>query len=305
MSRQQACLKDVQILSFRTVYITKRSRCSYQSGYMIVRQDEQTMIHLSELDMVIIESTAVYISTYLLAELSKAKVPVVVCDLEHNPTGQYLPLYGAYDSAKRALEQSEWQQDLKDALWQKIIISKVRNQALVLERFNHSENTMLFEYAEQVQLADASNREGHAAKVYFNALFGKNFTRDLECHVNAQLNYGYAILLAWTNREIAARGYLTQWGIAHRNDYNHFNLACDFMEPFRPVIDEYVIEHAEQNLDKKAKADLLDLFSRYYQTDDGRFMLSSILSRYVKTNIAVLCRRIPLDDYSGFDFIEE
>lgn len=272
---------------------------------MIVRQDVQTMIHLSEIDMVIIESTAVYLSTYLLAELAKAKVPVVICDLEHNPIGQYLPIYGAHDSAKRALEQSEWKKELKDALWQKIVISKVRNQALVLERFGLSESVMLLEYADQVQLADSTNREGHAAKVYFNALFGKEFSRDHECSINAQLNYGYAILLAWVNREIAARGYLTQWGIAHRNDYNHFNLGCDFMEPFRPVIDEYVIRHIDQELDKKSKADLLELFSHYYQMADGRFLLSSIISQYVKKNVAVLCGRLPLNEYLDFDLNEE
>ena len=64
---------------------------------MVVRQEEQTSIHLSEISIVVIETTAAYVSSYLLAELAQARIPVVFCDLKHNPVGQYYPLYGAYD----------------------------------------------------------------------------------------------------------------------------------------------------------------------------------------------------------------
>ena len=92
----------------------------------------------------------------------------------------------------------------------------------------------------QVELLDASNREGHAAKVYFNALFGMDFTRSADISINAALNYGYSLLLSAFNREISANGYLTQLGIYHNNMFNHFNLACDFMEPYRVIVDWFV-----------------------------------------------------------------
>ena len=84
---------------------------------------------------------------------------------------------------------------------------------------------------------DSTNREGHAAKVYFNALFGKDFTRDKDCPINAALNYGYSIILSCFNREIVCSGYLTQLGLFHENMFNHYNLSCDLMEPFRPLVD--------------------------------------------------------------------
>lgn len=262
------------------------------------------MIHLSEISMMVIESTAAYISSYLMSELAKECIPVVFCDVQHNPIGQYSPIYGAHNSTKRIREQIAWNKGIADRLWQRIVVSKIHNQAVILARLGLAQTTMLREYEECVQLGDASNREGHAAKVYFNALFGNGFNRDKECGINAQLNYGYSILLAWLNREITARGQLTQLGINHCNEYNHFNLSCDFMEPFRPVIDWYVVNHSEQELGKQAKTELLTLFDDYYYIEQGRYRLSSILSLFTKTNLAILAQRGEIDAYVEFSLDE-
>ena len=92
---------------------------------------------------------------------------------------------------------------------------------------------MLAKYAAEVQPGDVTNREGHAAKVYFNALFGLSFKRGDKTFLNGALNYGYAVILSAFNREIVANGMNTQLGIAHKNEFNAFNLSCDLMEPFR------------------------------------------------------------------------
>lgn len=55
---------------------------------------------------------------------------------------------------------------------------------------------MLTGYLEQLQLGDVTNREGHAAKVYFNALFGMEFSHALSLPENAALNYGYGLILS-------------------------------------------------------------------------------------------------------------
>lgn len=76
---------------------------------------------------------------------------------------------------------------------------------------------MLQEYIREIQFGDATNREGHAAKVYFNALFGKEFSRTNDVPINAALNYGYGIILSLANREIVSNGYITQIGLFHDN----------------------------------------------------------------------------------------
>ena len=263
------------------------------------------MIHLSEISMLVIESTAAYISSYLMAELAKSRIPVVFCDAQHNPIGQYSPIYGAHNSTKRIREQIAWNKEIAGLLWQRIVISKISNQAAVLGRLGLTQALLLHEYKAEVQPGDTSNREGHAAKVYFNALFGNDFNRDKECTINAQLNYGYSILLAWLNREITARGQLTQLGINHCNEYNHFNLSCDFMEPFRPVIDWYVVNHMEQELEKQTKAQMLLLFDDYYYIEQGKYRLSSVLSLFTKTNLAILAQRAEMDSYVEFALDEE
>ena len=78
-------------------------------------------------------------------------------------------------------------------------------------------------FTDKYQDGDKTNREGHAAKVYFNSLFGKKFTRNDDNNINAALNYGYSILLSTINKEISANGYLTQLGIHHKNEFKSKN----------------------------------------------------------------------------------
>ena len=61
---------------------------------------------------------------------------------------------------------------------------------------NKSEASLILEnYINELEFNDASNREGHAAKVYFNALFEIGFNRRDDNPKNKYLNYGYSILL--------------------------------------------------------------------------------------------------------------
>lgn len=83
-------------------------------------------------------------------------------------------------------------------------------------------------YMAEVEPGDISNREGHAAKVYFNTMFGKDFSRSYDCVENAMLNYGYAIIRAYITRSIVSYGYNPSLGVFHKSEYNAFCLADDF-----------------------------------------------------------------------------
>ena len=117
---------------------------------------------------------------------------------------------------------------------------KIRKQEEHLRYWRRPEADMLNGYINEIEFDDVTNREGHAAKVYFNALFGMDFTRTAENSLNAALNYGYALLLSTFNRCVVANGYLTQLGLFHDNMFNPFNLSSDLMEPYRPLVDYYV-----------------------------------------------------------------
>ena len=146
------------------------------------------------------------------------------------------------------------------------------------------EAELLKKYYEEVGLNDVTNREGHAAKVYFNAVFGKFFSRRDENVVNAALNYGYAILLSCFNREIVRQGYLTQIGIWHRNEFNYFNLSCDFMEPFRVLVDRLVYDFVckkQEGGDFRIK--LLEIFNLKLKIDGKSQFFENAISIYCQS----------------------
>lgn len=228
-------------MSWRTVVIASRCKLDYKMGFMVVRSEETKKIFLDEIAILLIENPAVSFTGCLLEALIKKKIKVIFCDSKRTPNAELVPYYNSYDCSGKIKAQINWRDEVKGAVWSDIVAEKIRKQADYLNELKKdSEADMLQSYIAQIELYDVTNREGHAAKVYFNALFGMDFTRSQENAVNAALNYGYGIILSAFNREITSHGYLTQLGIFHNNMFNHFNLSCDLMEPFRILIDRKV-----------------------------------------------------------------
>lgn len=234
-------------MSWRTVVIGSRSKLDFKMNYMIIRKDfETTKVYIDEIYMLIIESTAVSLTAVLLNELIKKKVAIVFCDEKRNPASEVLPLHGSHNSSKRCREQAEWSKDLQAYIWTEIVRHKIMNQADLLQHQELAEAKLLYQYLDELTLNDETQREGHAAKVYFNALFGKSFSREQDNPINAALNYGYAILLSAVNREIISLGYITQLGLNHCNQFNPYNLGSDLMEPLRGFVDALRTHDANQ-----------------------------------------------------------
>ena len=239
-------------MGFRTVIVSSHSKLEYALNYLVYKTvDEVKRIHIHEIHTLIIESTTVSITSALLAELIKQKVKVIFCDEKRNPSSELIPYYGDSISYQRINEQIKWKESIKHLVWQKIVQEKIKQQAYVLSKKMPDEAIILSNYAKEVELDDATNREGHAAKFYFNRLYGENFSRGSSNKINTFLNYGYTLLLSQFNRYIVAKGYLTQLGIHHKNPFNPFNLSCDLMEPFRPFIDSKVTDLSEDNFKNK------------------------------------------------------
>lgn len=60
-------------MSWRIIVISKRAKLDLQLGYMVVRSEEVTKVVLNEISTILIESTAVSLTTSLLAELTRRK----------------------------------------------------------------------------------------------------------------------------------------------------------------------------------------------------------------------------------------
>lgn len=264
--------------------VASNAKVDFKMDYLVVRTLEETRrVHISEIGVLMLESTAISITAYALCELLSHKVKVIFCDRQRNPYGELLPCSGSHDSTEKIRRQIAWPQAHKDALWTEIIRAKIRNQRDVLLRWERPQAELLTQYLAQLQPGDASNREGHAAKVYFNALFGMEFSRALATPVNAALNYGYGLILSAINREISAAGYLTQLGIFHDNVFNAFNLGCDLMEPLRPLIDNEVMGMQPTAFEKEQKYALVDLLHTQVTFDGKRQVLLYALRLYCAT----------------------
>lgn len=228
-------------MGWRTVVVETPCRLSYKNGHMLMRGEKERSVFIPEIDTLLISTTQCVTSAVLLCELLKNKINVVFCDEKHNPHAQVLSVSGRHDSSGKIAEQIAWTKEHKERAFAAIIRRKILNQAGLLQKAEkRKECNLLRGYASEIVGGDETNREGFAAKVYFNALFGKDFSRNENDAVNAALNYGYTVLLSCFNREVVAAGYLTQLGIRHCNEFNAFNLSCDLIEPFRVIVDEYV-----------------------------------------------------------------
>lgn len=270
-------------MSWRTVVISKSAKLDYQMGYMVVRQEETVKINVAEIYMLIIESTAVSLTTALLCELVKKKVKVVFCDEKRNPISELISYYGAHDTSAKIKRQIAWDEDMKAAVWTEIVTDKIRKQAENLITWKRPEAAMLNQYINEIEFGDTTNREGHAAKVYFNALFGMEFTRTAENSLNAALNYGYGILLSAFNREIVANGYITQLGLFHDNMFNQFNLGSDLMEPFRPIVDRKVRSLLPDKFEHEEKMLILEILQTEVRIAERQEILENAIKIYCKS----------------------
>lgn len=274
-------------MGFRTVIISSRAKLEYRLNSLIVRGDKERRIFVSEINTLIIQSTAVSLTAALLSELVKENVKVIFCDEKCNPVSELLPYYGAHNTVKRYKRQFAWDEKSKAAVWKSIIEQKILAQSEFLrERGFIKQADMLGGYAEEVAEGDVTNREGHAAKVYFNCLLGEGKSRSDDNFINGALNYGYAVLLSAFNREIAASGYLTQLGIWHSNEFNGFNLSCDLMEPLRPVVDRTAFALREGDGEFKKK--MVNILNYKAVADGQTTTLDLAIRRYVKSVLSAL-----------------
>lgn len=224
----------------------------------------------------------------MLNELIKNKVKIIFCDEKRNPCSELVPYYGSFDTSSKVRNQIRFNKDIKTEVWTKIVREKICQQKQLLKDLEKEEYLLLEQYEKNVISGDSTNREGHAAKVYFNSLFGKSFSRKEDNSINAALNYGYSLILSAINREISANGYLTQLGLFHNNVHNPFNLGCDLMEPFRPLVDRAVVDNKFEQFGKEEKQLMLALLSQEVMIKGKKEKLLNAIKIYVKSIFDVL-----------------
>ncbi|MBR5197783.1 MAG: type II CRISPR-associated endonuclease Cas1 [Alistipes sp.] len=224
--------------------------------------DMKKSIPIEDIGYVVLEHQQTHITLPLLNALSHNNVAVILCDENLMPNAMLMNLDSNKTQGESFRAQIEASEPLKKGLWKQVVEAKIRNQAALLSKLG-KDGDKLKPYYSNVKSGDADNREGVAAKIYWNELFGDSFIRSRDGDApNNLLNYGYTLLRAAVARALMGSGLLPALGIFHRNRYNAFPLADDIMEPYRPYVDE-IVYHMHTNgidkLDKDAKSQLLNI----------------------------------------------
>ena len=276
-------------MGWRTVIVNTHSKLSYKNNHLIFKDATRTeMIHLSEVDILLLETTDIVLSTMLIKRLVDENILVIFCDDKRLPTAHLMPYYARHDSSLQLSRQIDWEETVKAEVWTHIISQKILNQSIYLSACGFIEKSQsIMNLYQSLELFDPSNREGHSARIYFNTLFGKDFNRELDNDINASLDYGYTLLLSMFAREVVLSGCMTQFGLKHANQFNQFNFASDIMEPFRPIIDQIVYENRNHSF-VKIKRELFTIFSDTFQYNNKEMYLTNIVSDYTKKVIKAL-----------------
>ena len=206
------------------------------------------------------------ITVPLINALTENNAAVVFCNDKHLPFSMNLPLDTNTIQSQLFSNQIKAKLPVKKKCWKQVIESKIANQGSLLEKYGKKADK-LFESARNVKTGDSTNREGYAAKLYWESLMGKDWYRDrFGIWPNNYLNYGYAILRAAVARAIVGSGLLPTLGINHHNKYNAYCLADDIMEPYRPFIDDEVMEYInccdEEEVTQEFKKKVLQVLTR-------------------------------------------
>lgn len=214
------------------------------------KQSNVRTIPIEDIGVVVLDHKQITITQALLAKLLENNCAVITCDDRHLPTGLLLPLEGNTLQSERFNDQIDASLPLKKQLWQQTVQAKIHNQASVLKRLRQTEVGNMSAWEKDVRSGDSDNLEGRAAVYYWKNLFPDidGFLRDRDGKApNNLLNYGYAILRAIIARALVSSGMLPTFGIHHHNRYNAYCLADDIMEPYRPYVDELVVNFTIRN----------------------------------------------------------
>ncbi len=217
-----------------------------------IKKEAERTIPIEDIGVVVLDNRRITLTSGVMEALLENNCAVITCNQKSMPVGLLLPLCGNTTQNERFRSQLEASLPLRKQLWQQTIKQKILNQEHVLRINTDKETTCMRIWSNDVRSGDPDNLEARSAAYYWKNLFTNypNFVRDREGPPpNNLLNYGYAILRAIIARALVGSGLLPTLGIHHHNRYNAYCLADDIMEPYRPYVDQLVLDTIQCNLE--------------------------------------------------------
>ena len=275
-------------MGYKTIYIRDSEKLKLYLDNLVVETEKgELRFLLSDLKCLILDNYKTTLSTQLINKLADNNIALIICDLSHLPHVQLLPLNGHYAASSVIKKQIDWDAHIKAQIHAEIIRGKIQSQIEILRKNNKSQSVIakMEEFRSQVDLSDSGNREGLSAKIYFREMFGSAFIRFDDDIINAGLNYGYAIMRSMISSIVVSKGLLLNLGIFHRGPTNHYNLADDIIEVYRPIVDDYVLNHLinENILTREHRENLIKLIDLKISFDGNMQTIPNSIEMYTES----------------------
>lgn len=281
-------------MGFRVIMLESETNVNLKLNNLVIHKAEKDIwIPLDDISILVIDNLKTTVTARILCSLAKHNVGVIFCDQEHLPIG----FYSSYDNHSRISKQIQYQlkvsAEFYDTLWKYIVKAKILNQKRVLDLLQLDSNSVdvLSQFSKEILTGDSTNREAHAAKVYFNTLMGCSFSRGNEdILLNSGLDYGYSIFRSYLAKICVGYGLNSQLGIHHRNEYNRFNLVDDLIEPFRPFVDYYVYQllKEEDYFKPEHRHQLINLLNHKIMYKNKKMYICNAMEEYVSQIASVI-----------------
>ena len=269
-------------------------------GFLQVHNSGQLLgqVPLDDIQAVLVSVPGCGVSSVLLDNLANRGIPLVICGQNYVPSSWTIPVKGAVRQFQVMQAQANLSAPRRKRFWQRVVQSKVANQAEVLDRAGKRCRD-LARMVRKVKSGDSDNIEAQAARVYWQRLFGPDFRRDRDAPgLNSALNYGYTVLRACVSRAVCGAGLHPSFSVHHKNPQNPMNLVDDLVEPFRPIVDHVVWLRREDYSDEltaEGKRRLAALVSLQVPTADGFSPISHATVRMCRA-FARYCRGGELEE---------
>lgn len=274
-------------MAFRNVYVQNDAHIKVKNEQLVIQNSKgEYTIPLEDINSICIESQRTSVTTYTLGKIIEHDIILYICDQKHLPTGILLGTNNYSRQLKNLKLQFNISKPLTKRIWQEIISVKVLNQSECLKKLGIEGSEKINQMIKGINSGDTTNVEAKAAALYFKLLFGNKFNREIDCIENASLNYGYSIVRGMIARTLIMYGFEPAMGIFHHNQLNNFNLADDFIECFRPIVDLYVLTHVDfrnKCLITEEKQKIYNVINCLVLIDGKKFNLQGAIEYMIKS----------------------
>lgn len=228
---------------WRSVVISSPAKLRREQYSLLIEQEHSARVPFEDIAVIVLNHREITLTHPVLSACGEHGIGLFATGDNHQPSGVFLPFLGHSRTTRMLRLQLSIDRPSAKRAWAEVVKAKIANQALCMRLAGKTDADRLDSYVRRVRSGDTSNLEAQASAYYFPQMFGRSFHRSQEGWTNAALDYGYAVMRGAVTRGLVAHGLHPTVGLFHDSEQNAFNLADDLLEPFRPVVDLYVVKN--------------------------------------------------------------